>query len=187
MRVPYVECRPDENTRSWGGPIMHARAERAFENWFDLQLSKLRLVETSLPVERFFVPRSNEACISGRRPRVAPFFLRHRAVAGRLTSSGRSFIRSFVELTGGGLADLQIVSRTSQLSAFVSLAPHVGQPFKSTFLLVGPGDQGGLLVTGAGSSNLRAGDLWHAQRGIAGFQVETTSSDSELLLLRLEA
>lgn len=167
--------------------MMSALPDRAIEMPFSLQTSKLRLVESALPVERFFAPRHNESSSAGRRPRVQPFFLRHRAVAGRLTSSGRSFIRSFVELTGGGLADLQIVSRTSQLSAFVLLAPHVGQPFKSTFLLVGPGDQGGLLMTGAGSINLRAGDLWHAERGIAGFQVETTIGYSELLLLRLES
>jgi hypothetical protein len=167
--------------------LTFALAEQAFENSFALPPSKLRLVESALPVERFFAPRNNELSITGRRPRVQTYFLRHRAAAGRLTSSGRNFIRAFAELTGGALADLQIVSRTSQLSAFVSLAPHVGQPFKSTFLLVGPGDQGGLLTTGAGSINLRAGDLWHAERGVAGFLAETTPGYSELLLLLLES
>jgi hypothetical protein len=167
--------------------MISALPGRVFEMPLALRPGKLRLVESALPVERFFALRHNESSIAGRRPRVQPYFLRHRAVLGRLTSSGRNFIRSFVELTGGGLADLQIVSRTSQLSAFVSLAPHVGQPFKSTFLLVGPGDQGGLLMTGAGSINLRAGDLWHAERGVAGFLVETTPGYSELLLLLLES
>lgn len=164
-----------------------AVAEQAFEKSFALPPSKLRLVESALPVERFFAPRHNESSIAGRRPRVQTCFLRHRAVACRLTSSGRNFIRAFAELTGGALADLQIVSRTSQLAAFVSLAPYVGQPFKSTFLLIGPGDHGGLLTTGAGSISLRAGDLWHAERGVSGFLVEATTCYSELLLLRLES
>ena len=138
---------------------MSALPDRAFEMSVSLQPSKLRLVELALAVERFFAPRHNESSIAGQRPRAQPFFLRDRAVAGRLTSSGRSFIRSFLELTGGGFADLQIVSRPLQLSAFVSLAPHAGQPFKSTLLLVGPDDQGGLLMAGTGSINLRAGDL----------------------------
>jgi hypothetical protein len=63
----------------------------------------------------------------------------------------------------------------------------LGQPFKSTFLLVGPSDQGGLLTTNAGSISLRSGDLWHAERGVSGFLVETTTGYSELLLLRLES
>jgi hypothetical protein len=155
-------------------------------------VEKLRLAESDLPVERFFVPRSEEAAIalqpsSGRRLRVPIYFSAHRAAARRLTSSGRNFLRAFADLTGGALAELQIIRRTSQHAGFLSLAPHLEQPRKSTFLLVGPGDQGGLLVHGTGSVNLRAGDLWHAETGVGSFQVETTRGYSELLLLRLES
>lgn len=161
--------------------------DQAGEKLFAFQPSKLRLVEYALPVERFFEPRHNESSTTGRRRRVQAYFLEHRAAAARLTGSGRNFIRSFADLTGCTLAELQIVRRASQRSALISLAPHLGQPFRSTFLLVGPGDQGGLLMSGTGSINLRTGDLWHAERGIAGFQVETTTGYSELLLFCLEA
>jgi hypothetical protein len=155
-------------------------------------VEKLRLAESDLPVERFFVPRREEASIaphssSGRPLRVPIYFSAHRAAARRLTSSGRNFLKAFADLTGGALAELQIIRRTSQHAGFLSLAPHLEQPRKSTFLLVGPGDQGGLLVHGSGSVNLRAGDLWHAETGVGSFQVETTPGYSELLLLRLES
>jgi len=155
-------------------------------------VEKLRLAESDLPVERFFVPRSEEASSaphssSGRRSRMPAYFSAHRATARRLTSSGRNFLRAFADLSGGALAELQMIRRTSQHAGFLSLAPHLEQPRKSTFLLVGPGDQGGLLVHGTGSVNLRAGDLWHAETGVGSFQVETTRGYSELLLLRLES
>ena len=154
------------------------------------QPTKLALVESGLPVERFFAPRRDEVSLvgqapTGRRQRVLPYFSGHRTAAVRLTVSGRNFIRAFADLTGGALAELHVIRRISQRPDFISLAPHLEEPGKSAFLLVGPGDQGGLLVQGTGSVNLRAGDLWHAEAGVDSFQVETAPGYSELLLFRL--
>lgn len=153
---------------------------------------KLELVESDLPVERLFVALRDDRASGGhvssvRRRKLPPFFSGHRAAARRLTASGRNFIRAFVELQGGTLAELQIVSRTSQHPALISLAPYIGLSMKSTFVLVGASDQGGLLMHETGAVALRPGDLWLVQGGVSSLQVETTPYHAELLLLSLES
>ena len=164
-----------------------------FASPFASQRRGLRLVETRLPVERFFVPRVEAASFagqsaSGRRKKVAQLFSReHDHVADRLTIPGRNFIRVLAELEGAALGDLQIINRTSQRPTIISLGPHITQPFTLMFLLVGPGDQGGVLTYGTGSVDLRAGDLWRAERGASSFRVQTGPGYSELLLFSVDS
>lgn len=167
-------------------------SEEPLGSLFASQRRVLRLVESRLPADRFFVPSVETASFagqsaSGRRKKVQPFWREHHAVAARLTMPARNFIRAFAELEGGALGDLQIISRTSQRPNGISLGINVRRPFAPMFLLVGPGDQGGVLTYETGSVHLRAGDLWRTEIGIGGFRVQTGPGYSELLLFRVDS
>lgn len=149
----------------------------------------MRLVESGLPVERMFVAQPDEdadcSFATSRAQRSMPISICNHKAAQRLTATGRNFVQSFAKLSGGSSIDLRMVARTSRTPAFISLSQYCRIADRSTYLLFGPGDQGGLLTHGYASLIMRAGDLWHAERGVGNIQIETARHSADLLLIRI--
>lgn len=152
--------------------------------------TSLRLLESGLPVERIFLSQAAESVggnpATGRTPRSHSIWDHNHKAAQRLTTAGRNFVQTFAKLSGGSVIELQIVARTSRTPAFISLSQYCRIADRSTYVLFGPGDQGGLLTHGYGSLIMRAGDLWHAEKGVRNVQVETVRHTADLLLMRIE-
>ena len=152
----------------------------------------MQIVETGLPVERMFCPRHYGApnvCIvgTGRGGRLSKELRPFANAARRLTATGRNFALAFAEIGGGKLAELQMVPRMADQARRVRISSFSRFPARPTFLLVGPGPDGGLLTADSSCGVLRPGDLWYTEDGVLSVQLETTQKAAAVLLMQIDS